>query len=62
MVNVKKMLFNEDDNLLTVLSMIDVNETPVMFNETDLVPFVLIRKQIDAKFLFDEKLEEYIKF
>ena len=56
------MLFNEDDNLLTVLSMIDVNETPVMFNETDLVPFVLIRKQIDAKFLFDEKLEEYIKF
>ena len=44
------------------MSMINVDETPVMFNSTSLVPFVVIRKQIGPQFTFNDTLEEYITF
>ena len=45
-INVKKMIFNEDDKLVSILSILDVNEAPVMYNETNILSFVVIRKQI----------------
>ena len=53
------MVYNEDDKLVSVLGVNDVEFTPVLFNETAVMPYIAVRKGWHT-WTFNESLEEYI--
>ena len=61
MVNLSKMIFHQDDKLLSVVVATDVDEKPVKFSEMNVMPYFVIRKQVGPITEFNETLDEYIK-